>query len=148
MKGVIFIGLQASGKSTFFMKRFSKTHLRLSMDMLKTRFRENILLTACLEAKQPCVIDNTNPTKADRIKYIKSFKDYRFEVIGYYFNSNLNECLVRNSLRTGKELVPEIGVRAIHKKLEIPEYSEGFDYLFHVSIHGDDFLIKELADEF
>ena len=58
MKGVIFIGLQASGKSTFFLQRFFTTHIRLNMDMLKTRNRETILLKACIEAKQPVVIDN------------------------------------------------------------------------------------------
>jgi predicted kinase len=101
----------------------------------------------CLESKQPCVIDNTNPTRVDRVKYIQSFKSHRFEVIGYYFNSSLNDCLERNRVRTGKELIPEVGLRGTYNKLEPPEYSEGFDKLFHVSIYGDDFLIRDFADE-
>ncbi|MFK5976608.1 MAG: hypothetical protein QM493_08880 [Sulfurovum sp.] len=44
MCGVIFIGLQASGKSTFFLENFYKTHIRINFDMLKTRHRENIFL--------------------------------------------------------------------------------------------------------
>ena len=40
MQLIVFIGLQGSGKSTFFGRRFAETHLRLNMDMLKTRHRE------------------------------------------------------------------------------------------------------------
>ncbi len=78
MKGVIFIGLQASGKSSFFLEKFYATHFRLNLDMLKTRHRETILLNACIDAKQAVVIDNTNPTKVERIKYIvdKNIKNY------------------------------------------------------------------------
>ena len=61
MECVIFIGLQASGKSSFCIEYFSTTHIRLNMDMLNTRYRENILLNACANAKQSVVIDNTNP---------------------------------------------------------------------------------------
>ena len=34
MEAVIFIGLQASGKSTFYRQRFFRTHVRTNMDML------------------------------------------------------------------------------------------------------------------
>jgi predicted kinase len=68
MEGIIFIGLQASGKSTFFLKEFYKTHIHLNMDMLKTRHRENILLNACIESKQKVVIDNTTPSIEERCK--------------------------------------------------------------------------------
>ena len=66
MNGIIFMGLQASGKSSFYLQNFYKTHIRLNLDMLKTRHREDILFEACLVAKQPLVIDNTNPTIDDR----------------------------------------------------------------------------------
>ena len=46
MEGVIFVGIQASGKSTFYRERFFDTHLRINLDMLKTRNREQILLRA------------------------------------------------------------------------------------------------------
>lgn len=51
MKGVIFIGLQASGKSSFFLKHFYKSHFRLNMDMLKTRHREKLLFNAWLASQ-------------------------------------------------------------------------------------------------
>ena len=61
MEALIFVGLQASGKSTFYKERFFTTHLRINLDMLRTRHRERLLIGACLEAKQPFVVDNTNP---------------------------------------------------------------------------------------
>lgn len=57
-------------KSSFYFDRFQLSHIRLSLDMLGTRRREHILFGACLEAKQPVVIDNTNPTRVEREKYI------------------------------------------------------------------------------
>ena len=48
---VLFIGLQASGKSSFYRERFFGTHVRVNLDMLKTRNRESLLVTACLQGK-------------------------------------------------------------------------------------------------
>ena len=56
MEAVIFVGIQASGKSTFYKERFFDTHVRLNLDMLRTRHREKLLLRACLEGKQPFVL--------------------------------------------------------------------------------------------
>jgi hypothetical protein len=68
MEGIVFAGIQAIGKSTFFQRFFYKTHVRLSLDMLKTRHRESILVNVCNEAKQLLMIDNTNPARSDREK--------------------------------------------------------------------------------
>ena len=65
-EAIIFIGLQASGKSSFYHAKFSHSHMRLNLDMLRTRNREKILLEACLRAKQSFVIDNTNSTLTER----------------------------------------------------------------------------------
>jgi hypothetical protein len=59
MQALIFTGIQTSGKTTFYRERFFETHIRISLDMLRTRNREQILLQACLEARQPFVKDNT-----------------------------------------------------------------------------------------
>jgi hypothetical protein len=62
MEPVILIGIQGSGNSAFYKERFIDTHIRINPDMLKTRNREKIIFLACLETKQPGVIDNTSPT--------------------------------------------------------------------------------------
>lgn len=134
MELIIFIGCQASGKSTFFKQYFSDTHIRLNLDMLKTRHRENILFQACLDAKQKFVVDNTNPSKLDRKKYIQQAKNAYFKVIAYYFESCLDDALLRNEQREGKAKIPRVGVISTFKKLETPEFAEGFDEIYQVSI--------------
>ena len=46
MQLIIFIGIQASGKSTFYQQYFYHTHLRINLDMLKTRHREKLIFEA------------------------------------------------------------------------------------------------------
>jgi len=143
MEGIIFIGIQASGKSSFYLKRFFQTHLRLNLDMLRTRNRERILLRACIQAQQPVVIDNTNPTGADRADYIRAFKDGGFRVRGFYFQSALPECLARNRLRKKREKIPDAALFSTFKRLELPGYEEGFDALYHVQLADDDFVVVD-----
>jgi len=40
MEAIIFIGIQATGKSTFFQQRFFATHVRINLDMLKRLYWE------------------------------------------------------------------------------------------------------------
>ena len=143
MNGIILIGIQASGKSSLYLRYFYKTHIRLNLDMLKTRHREKILFDACLLAKQSLVIDNTNPTIEDRKKYIEKLRKHRFCVIGYYFESKLEQCLARNQQRRGKEQIPEKGIKGTYKKLQQPKYDEGFDELYYVKIESGEFIVED-----
>src|SRR5215470_7897314 len=147
MEVAVFIGIQATGKSAFYQQRFADTHIRLNLDMLKTRRREQILLKACLEARQLFVVDNTNITREARAGYISQAKSAGFNVIGYYFKSALQSAIERNDQRSGKARIPVRGIVATHRKLELPSYDEGFDQLFYVEI-GDNgaFIVKEWSD--
>jgi predicted kinase len=148
MEAVVFVGIQATGKSTFCQQRFFRTHVRINLDMLRTRRREEILVRACLEAKQPFVVDNTNPTVKDRTRYIGLAKTAGFRVVGYYFQSSVSEALERNAWRPERERVPEIGIRGTHSRLEIPSFDEGFDALYYVRIgERGEFELEEWADE-
>jgi predicted kinase len=147
MEAVIFCGIQATGKTSFYMERLFKTHLRISLDQLNTRNKELRFIETCISTFQPFVIDNTNPSKEERYKYIKVAKDNKFRVIGYYFSSKLSDALERNSKRTGKERVPDIGIKGTFKKLEIPNIDEGFDELYYVIIDNDTFIIKNWSNE-
>jgi len=147
MEGIVFMGLQGSGKSTFYKTYFFNTHVRLSMDMLNTRRKEAILLKTLLGLQQRLVIDNTNPTREERVKYIHQFKENKYKTIGYYFQSNLESCLERNELRIGKEKIPKVGLYSTLKKLQQPKFSEGFDELYFVEIKNGEFKIREYKDE-
>jgi hypothetical protein len=37
MQAIIFTGIQATGKTSFYAQHFLKTHIRISLDMLHTR---------------------------------------------------------------------------------------------------------------
>lgn len=141
----MFAGLQGAGKSSFFKERFFSTHVRISLDLLRTRNREERFLTTCLDTEQRFVIDNTNPTRDERARYIVPAKEARYRVVGYYFRSQIEECRRRNAGRAGT--VPEVAIVSTAKKLEIPSMTEGFDELFYVRLTGDGFVVEEWNHE-
>jgi len=148
MQLILFVGLQGSGKSTFYQRQFADTHVRINLDMLKTRNRERLLFDACLAAKQPAVIDNTNPTPADRARYIAPARALGFSVVGYYFQSRVEECKQRNMQRPPERMVPLAGLLGTYSRLVRPTRQEGFDQLFYVRIDTDgQFKIEEWSDE-
>lgn len=145
MQVVLLIGIQATGKSSFCKRELFDTHLRINLDMLKTRNREKQLFELCLALKQRVVIDNTNPTEADRARYIAPAKAAGFEVVGYYFESKISDALQRNAARS--RVVPERGVRAAASRLMVPRYGEGFDLLHHVRLSEEGFLVSHWTAE-
>lgn len=141
MEAVIFVGLQASGKSSFYRERFFSTHVRISLDLLRTRHRERRLLNLCLETQQPFVIDNTNPTRADRQLYILAARSAGFSIGGYYFSGRISECISRNQQRD--QPVPTVGLLATARKLEIPSIAEGFNFLKYVRLDASGFVLED-----
>ena len=147
MESIILIGIQASGKSTFYKEKFFNTHIRISNDLLKTKNREKLLLQYCKEAQISFVIDNTNITKDVRRGYIQFSKSLDIPVIGYYFRTDVQRSLEWNNTRTGKERISKAGILGTYKKLEIPSLEEGFNQLYYVDVKGNHFEIQEWRDE-
>ena len=102
--------------------------------MLKTRHREKLLFNACLEAKAICVIDNMNLTRADRARYIVPARAAGFRIHGFFFESRIDDALQRNAMRDGKACLPDRALKSAMKKLELPEFDEGFDTLSFIRI--------------
>lgn len=148
MEAVIFVGIQGAGKSTFFKQRFSDSHIRINLDMLRTRHRERLIFTACLGAKQKIVIDNTNLTREEREKYIFIAKEFGFKIVGCYFQTNLAKAIERNSQREGRTRVPETVLCGASNRLQIPSFAEGFDELYYVRINDENqFVVESWKDE-
>jgi len=146
MEIILLIGIQASGKSTFYKEKFFNSHIRVSNDLLKTKNRERKLLEYCINTQISFVVDNTNTTKEIRKNYINIAKEFSLPVIGYYFKPDLVQSLDRNGKRPKKEIIPKAGILGTYKKLEIPNINEGFTNLFYVE-NKNNFIIKEWEDE-
>lgn len=148
MEIIIFCGIQASGKSTFYKAHFFNSHVRISLDLLNTRNKEDRFLKTCFEVQQKIVVDNTNPSRLERSKYIDLGKQHKYKVIGYFFSSSLEESIDRNDLRLGKEKINVRGIIATAKKLEVPSFEEGFDELYFVHLEAEKgFIIQHLQHE-
>lgn len=140
MEMIIFTGIPASGKSSLYKELFFNSHLRISMDLLNTRNKEHKLMQYAFETQSGMVIDNTNVTRESRKKYIQLAKQNQYQVIGYFFESSVPDCLERN--RNRKDTIKEIGIKAKYKDLEMPGSKEGFDKLFNVKIVNNTFEIS------
>ena len=148
MELVLFIGLQGSGKSSFYRERFAGTFAHVSKDLWpKARNRERRqrrLIEESLTAGRSVVVDNTNPSAEVRAPLIEIGKRLGARVVGYYFESNVEECLARNARREGRARVPEVGFFATLKQLQRPTCTEGFDALYYVRLVPEDgFVVTE-----
>jgi predicted kinase len=141
MELVILIGLQGSGKTTFYRQRFAETHVLVSKDLLRNSRnrarRQRQLIEEALQAGRSVVVDNTNPTREDRADLVRLGRPHGATALGYYFESQVRRCLERNALREGSARVPEVAIFATMKKLVRPSYDEGFDRLYYVRTVGD-----------
>jgi predicted kinase len=147
MEAVLFVGIQGSGKSSFFREWFYSTHVRINSDVLKTAHREREFIETCLRTQQPFVIDKVNARREQRAEYIRAAKAARFRVVGYYFKSGTRAAIARNQQRSGKEKIPVAGILGAYKQLEVPATDEGFDELYCVSLHAENQFIVEPASD-
>eukprot|EP01035_Chromulina_nebulosa_P039265 gene39265-53085_t len=102
------ISSHATGKSTFY----------------KDRNKESKFLELAVATQSRIVIDNTNPSRIDREKYLRLANENRYKVVGYYFQSKLDVSIARNNTRVGKEKISDAGLRGTYAKLEIPTFDE------------------------
>ena len=137
MEAVIFSGIQATGKTTFYAQRFLHTHVRISLDLMRTDHREATFLGTCLDTGQRFVVDRTNATRAERARYIGPARERSFSVVGYHFLSRPRDAIDRNERREGKQRVPIPGILGTHKRLEPPAPGEGYDELYTVTLEDE-----------
>jgi hypothetical protein len=136
--------VQPRSTGDFYQQRFFATHVRVSLDLRRTRHRERSLREWCLAHRQPFVVDNTNPTVAERAVYIMPARAAGFRVVGYYFESDVPSSIRRNNARSGTARVPAAATGGAKRRLVVPTLAEGFDALHFVRIGPDgEFLIEE-----
>jgi predicted kinase len=126
MEAVVLCGVQGSGKTTLYRDRFLATHVHVSLDLLRTRAREAAFLRTCFETRQPFVVDNTNPTAADRARYVTPARAAGFTVIGYLVEADPVEAFARAG-------IPPSRIAATARAFQRPTPEEGFDELWHAT---------------
>jgi len=149
---VVFIGLQAAGKTTFYHAHFAATHAHISKDLLRNNKRperrQTLLIAETLATGRSIVVDNTNATVVERATLIALGRAFGARVIGYYFPTTIGASLARNRERVGRARVPDVAIFARAKQLAPPTSAEGFDALYTVAIAGDGaFTVARVDDD-
>jgi predicted kinase len=138
---VLFIGLPASGKTTFYQRRFAGTHRHISKDQWPNASRKDArqadLIRQALAAGESVVVDNTSPAVVDRASVIAIARELDARVIGYYFTATTREAVGRNRGREGRQRVPDVAIFTKAKRMVAPALTEGFDELYRVAIRDD-----------
>jgi predicted kinase len=150
MELVILMGMQASGKSTFCQQRLA-THVLVSKDRMRNNKnrerRQRYLVAEALRVGRDVVVDNTNPSRADREPLLNLARSFGARAVGYFFESDLETCRVRNAKRVGRACVPEVAFALFLKKLERPHLDEGFHSLHRVRLSEQGFEVSDYLDE-
>ena len=129
---VLFIGVQGAGKTGFYGRYFSSAYARIALGELGSRQAERQSLSDCISHGVSYVIDAQNLTRQDRCRYFSAAQKAGYRVIGYYFPCEMNDSLIRSGLMGDKNAKRRY--KKALERLEIPDYSEGFDELYTVNI--------------
>jgi predicted kinase len=128
---VVMVGLQGCGKSTWVREHLADTHAVVSKDRWpnarRREDRQQRVVSELLAAGRNVVVDNTNPTPADRAPLIAIAHRQGAAVRAVHIDVPIHVCLRRNAGREGRAQVPVVGVLATAKRLVLPSPAEGFD---------------------
>lgn len=146
---VVFSGLQAAGKTTFYRDRFAGTHVHISKDQWpnarKREERQRRLIEEYLRADRSVVVDNTNPTPAERVPLVAIARAVGVRALSYHFAVSVEEALRRNERRVGRARIDNVGTFSVAKRLVPPGDAEGFDGLFQVRLTDCEILVTEIG---
>ncbi|MEU2714244.1 ATP-binding protein [Streptomyces sp. NPDC007205] len=137
----VLVGLQASGKSTFYAQCLSDRYVLVSKDLFPRRarnkqLRQLRLLAEHLAAERAVAVDNTNPSPREWAPLVEVAHTYGATVTAYWFPPDAAGSLRRNAGREGRQRVPDVGVLATLKRLRTPSRADGFDQVREVRFDG------------
>jgi len=134
---IIFVGYPGSGKSHFAKKYLlPEGYVHINQDTLKTADRCLKTAKQELELKHSVVIDNTNPSKDKRLKYIKIAKDLNIPVRCFKFETDEDISQHNNKYRQivkGETLIPTIAYRFYKSNYNEPTLSEGYEDILKIN---------------
>lgn len=162
----IMCGLPGSGKSTFIANNLLPlagpvsaviSRDKIRFELLKDddeyfskekevwrKFISDIKLALNDDKLDNVIVDATHLNEASRTKLLRAIGEdtKKAYVNAICLKVNLDECLRRNSLRTGRALVPEFTIINMEKNFTIPTVEEGFDSVTIINNDSTDILMK------
>jgi predicted kinase len=146
---VVFTGLQASGKTSYFRAHFAATHVHISKDAWPNarnrEGRQQRLVAEALGHGRSVVVDNTNPSPVERRPLIELGRLAGARVVAYCFVSTIDDALARNAARAGRARVADVGIFTVARRLLAPTADEGFDDRFEVRIVDGAYVVTAMA---
>jgi predicted kinase len=137
----VLVGLQASGKSTFYAQRLSGRYALVSKDLFprsarNKQSRQMRLVAEHLGAGRSVAVDNTNPSPKEWGPLVEAAHAHGATATAYWFPPDAAGSLRRNAAREGRERVPDVGVLATLRQLCEPSRADGFDAVHEVRFDG------------
>lgn len=157
-KLILFVGLPASGKTTYWKRHFrDKGIIRLSMDSFQKMVTGRDYSPAfmgiakvwldwtheyLLREGHSILIDTTSLTKNVRERLVRLATNCKAQIITYWFDIPLEICMDRNRYR--ERVVPDAVMQRMSDQFEPPDPEEGFDKLWRVEVDGEKYEITIL----
>jgi predicted kinase len=147
---VVLVGLPGAGKTSFYRRYFAQTHVHISKDHWPNatgrEARQRRAIDEALASGRSVVVDNTNPTVADRAAIVALARARGARAVCYFVDVPTRTAVARNAVRPGREKVPNVAIFTVAKRLQRPTLEEGFDQVFSVTItENRDFHVEEIA---
>ena len=144
-KGVVLVGIPASGKSTYAEMLKERGYKIISTDAIREElgclndmsrneevfniFHKRIFIESI---KNDIVVDATNLTVDSRRQILRAMNSDMKEIV--YFDVEVAEAIKRNNERTKK--VPDEVICKLHDRLEPPQICEGVSSIITIKIGG------------
>ncbi|MGY1855714.1 AAA family ATPase [Modestobacter sp. SYSU DS0290] len=127
---VVLVGLQGAGKSSWVAEHLADSHEVVSKDhwpkARRREARQQRVVAELLAAGRSVVVDNTNPSPAERAPLVALARAAGVPARAVYLDTPLEACLARNDARAGTARVPLVGVFDTRRRLAPPTREEGF----------------------
>lgn len=137
---IILVGRQASGKSTFAknIHNSNMNYVHINRDTLKTKAKCEKETKNALVNGNSVIIDNTNPSIADRKIYIDMANEYNVPVKCIVVNTDEKLCHHLNYYREimtngNTKKIPQIAYNIFKKNYVEPNINEGFESVQHIT---------------